>query len=175
MDDNSAELPPGVEFSMTRVFAAPREHVFKAWGESDSLRQWWGAKGSGIRIAKLDFSPGGGFHYVMQMPNGGDTWGKFSYQEIQAPEKIVFINGFADAEGNTIRNPFSAAWPLAVKNTLTLTESAGKTTLSLRGGPHNATDAEQKMFALAHPAMQMGFGGTFDQLDAYLARAVAPR
>ena len=174
MEAKSAELPPGVEFSIIRVLNAPRERVFKAWSEAEQLGQWWGAKGSGIRIINLDFRAGGGFHYAMQLPNGSEIWGKFTYEEIQPPERIVFISSFADAEGNTIRNPFSAAWPLQVRNTLTLTESAGTTTLNLRGGPHQASDAEQKMFAFAHPAMQMGFGGTFDQLDAWLTRAAKP-
>jgi uncharacterized protein YndB with AHSA1/START domain len=104
---------------------------------------------------------------IAQMPSGMDVWGKFQYEDMQAPERIVFINGFADAAGNAVRNPFSAAWPLEVRNVLTLTDNNGKTRLELRGAPHHANMAEQTMFKAA---MQAGFGGTFDQLDAYLAR-----
>jgi uncharacterized protein YndB with AHSA1/START domain len=53
---------------------------------------------------------------------------------------------------------------------LTLTENDGKTTLTLRGGPINATEEELKAFEGMRPMVQQGFVGTFDQLDAYLAK-----
>lgn len=160
----------GVAFLLTRVFDAPRERVFQAWSEAERLEKWWGAKGFGMRVATLEFRPGGVFHYAMKLPDGREIWGKFVYQEIQTPEKIVFVNGFADEAGNPIRNPFAPIWPLEVMNTMTLSEQAGKTTLTLRGVPQNASDAERALFAAARPSMQQGFTGTFDQLDAYLAR-----
>jgi uncharacterized protein YndB with AHSA1/START domain len=52
---------------------------------------------------------------------------------------------------------------------MTLTEKDGKTTLTLRGGPINATDEERKTFVSMFDSMRQGFGGTFDQLAAYLA------
>jgi uncharacterized protein YndB with AHSA1/START domain len=74
-------------------------------------------------------------------------------------------------EGNTVRAPFSATWPLEVLNTLTLTEHEGKTTLTLRGWPYNATEAERATFDGMKESVQQGFEGTFDQLAAYLAQA----
>ena len=54
---------------------------------------------------------------------------------------------------------------------MTLTEHEGKTTLTLRGGPINATEEERKTFEGFREFMQKGFGGTFDQLDEYLVKA----
>ena len=54
---------------------------------------------------------------------------------------------------------------------MTLTEQGGKTTISLRGGPINATEEERKIFAGMADSMRQGFGGTFDKLDEYLAKA----
>jgi uncharacterized protein YndB with AHSA1/START domain len=159
------------EFVVTRTFDAPRDLVFKAWTEPERLAHWWGPKGFTMRISTLDFRPGGLFHYCMRSPDGQDMWGKFVYREIVAPERIVFINSFADAEGNTVRNPFSPTWPLEILNTLTLSEREGKTTLILRGGPYNATEAERKTFDDAHGSLRQGFAGTLDQLAEYLARA----
>jgi len=98
-------------------------------------------------------------------------WGKFVYREITPPERLVFTNSFSDPHGNTVRAPWSATWPLEVLNTLTFTEHEGKTTLTLRGGPINATPAEVEEFAAMAASMQQGFGGTFDKLDQYLASA----
>ncbi len=55
-------------------------------------------------------------------------------------------------------------------NTLTLTEEGGRTTLTLRGGPHNATAEELATFEAAREGMGRGFAGTFAQLEAYLVR-----
>lgn len=158
------------EFAINRVLDAPRELVWKAWTEAERLAQWWGPKGSTVEVIKLDFREGGVFHYSLTMPDSGKMWGKFVYGEIAPPERLVFVDSFADEQGNIIRAPFSATFPLEVRNVLTLTESGNKTALMLRGSPINATDEERAMFQSMHASMQQGFGGTFDQLVAYLAR-----
>lgn len=159
------------EFVITRVFEAPRELVWKAWSEPERLTQWWGPKGFNIQVHQLELRPGGLFHYSMQIPNGGTMWGWFVYREIVAPERLVFVNAFSDEEGGITRAPFSQTWPLEILNTVTFDEQDGKTTLTLRGGPINATEEERKTFQDGHASMQQGFGGTFDQLAAYLAKA----
>lgn len=158
------------EFVITRVLDAPRDLVWQAWTDAERLAQWWGPKGCTIRVGKLDVRPGGVFHYAMQWHAGHDMWGRFVYREIKAPERLVFVNSFSDEVGNITRAPFSQTWPLEVLNHLTLSERDGKTTLTLRGGPINATDEERKTFESMFESLQHGFGGTFDQLDAYLAK-----
>jgi uncharacterized protein YndB with AHSA1/START domain len=161
----------GKELVIERVFNAPRELVWKAWSEPERLAQWWGPKGFALNVARMDFRPGGDFLYSIQAPNGFSMWGKFVYHEIVASERIAFISSFCDTEGNTVRSPMSATWPLEVMNLLTLSEIEGKTTLTIRGGPHDATEEERKTFEGAHTNMQQGFAGTFEQLEAYLAEA----
>jgi uncharacterized protein YndB with AHSA1/START domain len=159
------------ELVITRVFDAPRELVFKAWTEPERLQRWWGPKGFALEISKLDLRPGGIFLGSQRSPEGHVMWGKFVYQEITAPEKLVFIQSFSDEEGNTVRAPFSPTWPLEIINHLTLTENEGTTTLTLRGGPLNATEEELKTFEEMRPFVQQGFGGTFDQLADFLAES----
>jgi uncharacterized protein YndB with AHSA1/START domain len=77
------------ELVITRTFDAPRELVFKAWTDPEHLQHWWGPKGFTFDVAKLDFRPGGIFHYSMRSPDGHVMWGKFVYREIVEPEKIV--------------------------------------------------------------------------------------
>jgi uncharacterized protein YndB with AHSA1/START domain len=159
------------ELVITRIFDAPRALVFKAWTEAERLAQWWGPKNFTMGVVRHDLRPGGYFHYSMRSPQGDEMWGKFVYREIVAPERIVFVNCFADAGGNIVRNPWLEVWPLEILNTLTLTEKAGKTTLVLRGAPIDATEGERQAFAAMQKSMHQGFAGTFDQLDAYLAKA----
>src|SRR5665213_745715 len=137
MENVKNEIQTKHELVITRIINAPRELVFKAFTESERLAQWWGPKGSEIKVSKLELRPGGIFLYNMPTPDGHFMWGKFVYREIISPERIIFISSFSDENGNTIRAPFSETFPLEVMNTLTLIEENGKTHLTLRGVPIN--------------------------------------
>jgi len=160
----------GKEFEISRTFDAPRELVWKAWTERDRLMQWFGPKGCIISVATLDLRPGGVFHYCMKTPDGKEMWGKFVYREVVPPQRIVLVNSFSDAKGGITRHPLSATWPLEMLSTTTFTEHQGKTTITLRWFPINATDIERSTFDSAHGGMQQGWTGTFDQLAEYLAK-----
>jgi uncharacterized protein YndB with AHSA1/START domain len=157
------------EFSITRVFNAPSNLIFKVLTESEHLIHWWGPQGFKMLVSKMELHPGGVFHYGMESPDGHTMWGKFVYREIVVPERIVFVNSFSDEQGGTTRHPMSPTWPLEVLNALTLTEQDGRTTLTLSGGPIHATAEERKTYLEGFSSMQQGFSGTFDQLDTYLA------
>jgi uncharacterized protein YndB with AHSA1/START domain len=159
------------ELILQRVFNAPRKIVFEAFTKSEHLNEWWGPKGFTMHTVKLDLRPGGIFHYRMKSPEGFQMWGKFVYREIIKPEKMVFVVSFSDEHGGITRHPMSATWPLEVLNTLTLEEENGKTTLTLRGAPINASEEEIKTFESNFPGMEQGFKGTFDQLEEFLAKA----
>ena len=159
------------EVVITRTFDAPRERVWKALSEAGRLAQWWGPKGFAMNVATLDFRPGGMFHYSMTPPGGQPMWGKFVYEEINAPDTIVFINSFSDAAGGITPNPWNPAWALEVRNTLTLEEHDGKTTITIRGWPVRANPEQEKMYEEARAAMQEGFKGTWEKLDEHLASA----
>ena len=93
--------------------------------KADQLAQWWGPKGSTLRVVRLDFRPGGIFHYAFQFQPGHDLFGRFIYREIVPPEKIVFVSSFSDAQGGIAHAPFPGRRDLAreVHNIWTLTES----------------------------------------------------
>lgn len=156
------------QFEISRTFDAPRDMVWKAFTEAKRLMHWWGPKGSTWVSGKLDLRPGGMFHYTMRSPDGHEMWGKFVYRDIDAPARLVFVNSFANAAGEIIRAPFNAQWPLEVLNTVTFTEISGRTIVTVRGGPVNATAEERETFRNAYPLMNQGFSGTFDQLSSYL-------
>jgi uncharacterized protein YndB with AHSA1/START domain len=76
--------------------------------------------------------------------------------------------------GGLTRHPLSPAWPLKLLTRVTLEEAlGGRTRLTLQWSPLDANEEEQQTFAAAHPSMQGGWTGTFDQLAEYLARASA--
>ena len=156
-------------FVISRTFNAPREMVWKAWTDRDAMSQWWGPKTCPIEIKAFDARPGGLFLYCMTAPTGDKWWGRFIYRDIEKPSRLVFVNSFSDEKGGITRAPFDANWPLEVLNEVTFTESGGKTTVRLEGGPVNPTAQEQAAYESMFKSMEQGFGGTFDQLDKYLA------
>ncbi|SEK39081.1 Uncharacterized conserved protein YndB, AHSA1/START domain [Paenibacillus sp. cl141a] len=154
---------------LSRVFNAPRELVFKVWTDPEHFGKWWGPQGFSLDVIKMDVRPGGMFLGCQKSPDGSQAmWGKFVYQEVIEPEKLVFVQSFSDEEGNTIRAPFNANWPLEIMNIITFEEIDGKTTLTMQGGPVNATAEELAAFDEMAPMVKQGFGGTFDQLAEHL-------
>lgn len=157
-------------FVISQTFDAPRDRVWKAWTERGRLMQWFGPKGFTMPAAKLDFRPGGIFHYCLSAPDGNEMWGKFVYREIVAPERIGLVNSFSDEDGNITRHPFSATWPLEMLSTTTFAEEGGGTKVTIEWSPLNPTDEERKTFDSSHDGMKQGWSGTFEQLTDYLAR-----
>ena len=87
---------------ITRVFAAPRERVWRAWTDPDMLMKWWGPKDFTAPVWKIDLRVGGKYLYDMRSPEGRDYWGTGTYREIVPMEKSAATDSFADAEGNVV-------------------------------------------------------------------------
>src|SRR5688500_12877675 len=131
--------------------------------------EWFGPKGFTLVVATLDFRPGGVFHYCLRSDAGQEMWGKFVYREIVPPERIVWVHSFADEKGTVTTHPMSPTWPREMLSTATLTERDGRTTVTIRWAPINPTEAERQTFDTNLDGMRMGWTGTFEQLDEYLA------
>ena len=156
-------------FVISRVFNAPRELVWKAWTDVEHLKKWFGPAGTFMPVSKMDLLPGGTFHYCQRGPDGKDMWGKWVLREVQPPERLVLVQCFSDEKGGAVRHPMAPTWPLETLSTTTFSESNGKTTMTIQWEPYHANEEEKKTFDGAHDGMNMGWGGTLDKLDAYLA------
>jgi uncharacterized protein YndB with AHSA1/START domain len=161
----------GLEFVISREFDVPREFMFKLWTDPEHMQRWWGPKDVKVVYSKMDFRPGGNYHYCIHTPDGHDMWGKFVYREIVKPKRIVFVNSFSDENGSLARHPMSPTWPLEMLSTITFTEHAGKTNVTVSWVPLNATEEERKTFEGGFDSMRKGWTGTLDQLADYLAKA----
>jgi uncharacterized protein YndB with AHSA1/START domain len=159
------------EFVLKRVFDAPRDLVWRAFTEADHLTHWWGPKGFKMLSCKMDLRPGGVFHYGMQAPNGAEMWGKWTFREIVPPESLTVVISFSDKDGGITRHPGAPDWPLQMLGTWTFETQDGKTLLTTRTVAFNATEIERKTFEAGFAGMEQGFGGTWAQLEAYLATA----
>lgn len=58
------------DFVSTRVFAAPRAMVFRAFMDPDILSRWWGPAGFTNTFREFNPTPGGAWRFVMHGPDG---------------------------------------------------------------------------------------------------------
>lgn len=156
------------EFVLSRLLSAPPPRVWAAWTEAHRLERWWGPKGMPLTVLALDVRPGGHFHYSMKLPTGDAWYGRFDYTAVEAPSRLAYLSGFADASGQRTRAPFSDSFPVLVSNTLSLEAQGEGTLLTLRAHAVNPTADELAAFTGLFSSMRQGFGSTFDALEAYL-------
>jgi uncharacterized protein YndB with AHSA1/START domain len=168
LPDNPVEKVAAQPFVITREFAAPRELVWKAWTEPERLQQWFGPKGFTGTMMKLDLRPGGTLLSCLRSLDGKEMWGKWIFREVRPQELLVWVHSFSDKDGGITRHPLNPTWPLELLTETTFAGLGGKTVVTLKWTPLNATDEEIKTFNNAHQGMTQGWGGTFDQLAEYL-------
>jgi uncharacterized protein YndB with AHSA1/START domain/predicted enzyme related to lactoylglutathione lyase len=153
------------EIRITRVFAAPRALVFKAWTEPERMKAWFGPNGFTTPVCRIDLRPGGVSHICMRSPEGQDFWSRGVYREIVEPALIIATDTFADADGNVVEPTqygMSASWPREALITVTFVEQDGQTTFTLRHAVGVASASEAEM-------CQQGWNESLDRLAAYLA------
>jgi uncharacterized protein YndB with AHSA1/START domain len=101
------------EVTITRVFDAPREMVFRAFIEPEQLTHFWGPVGlsTPLETITVDPRPGGAYEMVMVADEDGAEYPvKGVFVEIVQPERLVFTEPdfdmtqtltFTDLDGKT--------------------------------------------------------------------------
>ena len=103
------------------------------------------------------------------MLNGTEMWGQWVFREIAAPERLVLVSAFSDAEGGLTRHPMSATWPMQTLSLTTFADLGSRTDMTVRWSALDATDEARNTFDTSHAGMQQGWAGTMAQLASYLA------
>jgi uncharacterized protein YndB with AHSA1/START domain len=93
-----AEAPPpgtgtGQGITITRVFDAPREQVWKEWTEPERFADWYGGREAEVPIStvSMDVRQGGRWRLTMFFgPERREIRWKGEYREVVAPERLVF-------------------------------------------------------------------------------------
>jgi uncharacterized protein YndB with AHSA1/START domain len=149
---------------ITRVVEAPRIAVFRAWTVPQRLLQWWAPRGFTTPFCTVELRPGGAFHFCMRSPEGMDVWGLGIYREIVAPERIVYTDSFADADGNRVepaRYGVSPDFPSETLVTVTFAEHTQATTVTVQHSGLGETSERD--------AIRQGWTEMLDRLAGLLA------
>jgi uncharacterized protein YndB with AHSA1/START domain len=141
---------------ITRVFDAPRDLVWRAWTDAKMMAQWFGPRGFTSSVPELDLRVGGALRIVMHGPDGNDYPMKGVFREVVKPERLVFSNIAIDNDGNHL---------LEGETTVTLSEHAGKTTLTVKSHMVGRVPIAAQMLA----GMEAGWTQTIDKLGELIA------
>lgn len=153
-----ANLPMEREVTITRVFDAPRELVFKAWTDPAHLIQWFGPKVFTNSVCEVDLRVGGALYIVMRAPDGSEYPMRGVFQEIESPSRLVFINNAVDANDNVI---------IAGLTTVIFADEAGKTRLTMVTRGKAMVDYAAQYLE----GMEMGWIMSLDKLEEHLAKS----
>ena len=159
------------EFVIKRVFDAPLERVWKAWTDPDELMQWWGPKGFARSPPRSAISSPAACSTICFARPKARRCGAGSSIARSFPMSASFSSiPFPTPRAASSRHPLAPDWPLQLLSTVTFTEKDGKTTVTVRWLPYEATQKERETFEKGNDSMQAGWTGTFDQLEAYLGK-----
>ena len=147
------------ELTITRIFNAPIEKVFNAWASDEAIKQWWGPRTWPTVHSEMDFKVGGGWRYTMQGPDGSQSRGIAVYKEIDAPNRIVYSDAFADADGNIDETKPVTDIELTFEDL-----GGGRTKLT---GYSKYSDPKDLQAVLGF-GMEAGLTETLDRLEEYL-------
>lgn len=117
-------LPTDREFTITRVFDAPREAVFDALTSPELLRRWFGPppeRGWTVTTCETDLQVGGVWRIDLRSREGAEIILRGTYREILRPERIVATQLMEGCEGQGAHE--------AVATTV-LAESGNRTTFA---------------------------------------------
>lgn len=101
---------------LRRVINAPRQVVWGAWVNPETLPQWWGPDGFSCRTKRINLTTGGEWVFDMIAPDGTVFPNHHQYHDIQAQDRIAYALlwgengpkhadawvGFEESDGATI-------------------------------------------------------------------------
>jgi uncharacterized protein YndB with AHSA1/START domain len=95
------ERPSDREVVFSRVFAASRELLWKAWSDPRHLHRWFGPTGFTTTTHEFAFVPGGVWRFVMHAPDGTDVPNRIVFRELLPPARLVYDNAW-DLPGSPV-------------------------------------------------------------------------
>jgi uncharacterized protein YndB with AHSA1/START domain len=141
------------EMTMTRVLAAPRALVFKAWTDPKLVAQWFGPTAFTITMKKWIPRKGGGILLNMNAPDGAVYPMDGEFVKVKSPGTIVFKSAALDPEGKAI---------FEILNSVTLVEEGEGTRLTVHAKVlRMRPEAKQYL-----KGQKVGWSQTLDRLEA---------
>ena len=91
--------PDTLTLTLTAEFDASPERVWDLWSDPRKLERWWGPPTYPATFTAHDLTPGSRIQYHMTGPTGDQPHGYWDIVEVDAPNRLAFVDGFAHADG----------------------------------------------------------------------------
>lgn len=145
------------EITITRLFNAPRELVWKVWTDPYHLQRWWEPHGFVNTDCAIQLQVGGVMRLNMHAPDGKVYPCQGTFREITAPERLVY-------DGDpTAAHACGAGLPPSATVTITFTEQGDQTLLTL----HTRFASTERLQAAAEAGFVIGWETTLERLADY--------
>jgi uncharacterized protein YndB with AHSA1/START domain len=92
--------PAAMTMTITAEFDAPIGRVWQLWANPRQLERWWGPPTYPATVVDHDLTPGGTVTYFMTGPEGDQPRGWWRVLAVEAPHRLEFEDGFANAAGD---------------------------------------------------------------------------
>jgi uncharacterized protein YndB with AHSA1/START domain len=149
--------------TITAEFDAPLERVWELWADPRQLERWWGPPTYPATVTAHDLRSGGRVEYHMTGPEGDQSRGYWEVVEADAPRRLVFRDGFADADGRP-----NSDMPLNEVRVMITKVSEERTRMSIESKFPDAAAMEQ----LLAMGMEEGLREAVGQIDEILGEEV---
>lgn len=110
---DTVAAPAVSDLMVTRIFNLDAATLWRAWTDTNLLKQWWGPDNFTCPSAELNVYPGGLSIVEMTAPTemGGQTfYSSWAYTGIKEAEKLEFIHNLCDQQGSRVE-PTSIGMP----------------------------------------------------------------
>ena len=152
--------PEALTMTLDAEFDASPDRVWRLWADPRQLERWWGPPTYPATVTAHDLRPGGRVEYHMTGPEGDRPRGYWEVLEAEAPRRLVFRDGFANADGTPNSDlPMNEAWVTIVE------VDAGRSRMSIESRFESA-EAMEQVLAMG---MEEGLKQAVGQIDAILA------
>jgi uncharacterized protein YndB with AHSA1/START domain len=158
--------PETLTMKLTAEFDASPERVWQLWADPRQLERWWGPPTYPATVTSHDLRRGGRVEYHMTGPEGDQPRGYWEVLEAEPPRRIVFRDGFANADGTP-----NTDMPLNDARVTIEPIDGGRTRMSIESIFLDAAAMEQVLAM----GMEEGLKQAVGQIDAILAEDAAVR
>jgi uncharacterized protein YndB with AHSA1/START domain len=149
---------PLPSLTVTRLYDAPRERVFRAWTDPAQFSSWMGPGSIRAEVSAMEAKPGGAYRITLHGTPKGMSVVSGIYREVVPPERIVFTWAWEEDEATHRAGHESVV-------TVTLKAVGAKTELTLR---HERLES-----VASRDSHGQGWNGCLDKLGPYLAGRAA--
>lgn len=157
--EGSIPQPPPLR--MSRVFAAPRALVFKAWSSTDHVKRWFSPEVYTVPDARVEMRVGGPFEVCMRSPTGQEHWSRGVFVEVTPHNRLVIDMHADDDAGQPLFRAYTE---------VDFSDADGGTLMAV---VQTYTFMNPAMAAPMVAGASMGWKQTLDKLEREVARMQA--